>query len=178
MTHRSDYSLSRSPLGEDKRRKAATQYVPDPLASSRGTQDEDQGTSRIIVVAAVALITLILSACSGPSTEPGNAERGKALFNAPVQSSRGELEPCSACHAIVDGQKSRTGLGTNFHDIGARAGNTVKGQSAEQYLRTSIVDPDAYLAGNFQDGLMSREYGKLLTPQQIEDLVAYMLTLK
>lgn len=130
------------------------------------------------IAGALVLMGLLLAACGGPSTEPGNVERGKALFNAPVESPRGELEPCSACHAIVEGQKSRTGLGTNFHDIGARAGNTVKGQSAEQYLRTSIVDPDAYLAGNFQDGLMSRDYGKLLTPQQIEDLVAYMLTLK
>jgi cytochrome c len=130
------------------------------------------------IAGALVLMGLLLMACGGPSTEPGNPERGQALFNAPVESSRGEIQPCSACHAIVEGQKSRTGLGTNFHDLGARAGGMVQGQSAEQYLRTAIVDPDAYLAGNFQDGLMSREYGKFLTPQQIEDLVAYMLTLK
>lgn len=131
-----------------------------------------------MVAASVVLMGLLLPACSASSTEAGDAERGKALFNAPVQTDRGELQPCSACHAIVEGQKSRTGLGTNFFDLGARAGNMVQGQSAEQYLRTAIVDPDAHLAGNFQDGLMSREYGKLLTAQQIEDMVAYMLTLK
>lgn len=133
---------------------------------------------RAVAVAAFVLMGFALPACGSPSTEPGNPERGKALFNAPVQTDRGEIEPCSACHAIVAGQKSRTGLGTNFHDLGARAGGMVQGQSAEQYLRASIVDPDAFLAGNFQDGLMSREYGKLLTAQQIEDLIAYMLTLK
>jgi cytochrome c len=126
---------------------------------------------------AFVMMGMVLSACA-PSTEPGNADRGKALFSAPVESPRGEIQPCSACHAVVEGQKSRTGLGTNFHDLGARAGGMVPGQSAEQYLRTAIVDPDAYLAGNFQDGLMSRDYGKLLSPQQIEDLVAYMLTLQ
>lgn len=130
------------------------------------------------IAGALLSISLLLMACGGPSTEAGDAARGQALFNAPVDSPRGEIQPCSACHAVVEGQKSRTGLGTNFHDLGARAGNTVPGQSAEQYLRTAIIDPDAYLAGNFQDGLMSREYGKLLTAQQIEDLVAYMLTLK
>ena len=161
MTQPGDSCLSQSPPGEDKRRKCA-------MANA----------FRTIAITTFVWMGFMLSACAGESTQPGNAENGKALFNAPVQSSRGELEPCSACHAIVEGQKSRTGLGTNFNDIGARAGNTVKGQSAEQYLRTSIVDPDAYLAGNFQDGLMSREYGKLLTSQQIEDLIAYMLTLK
>jgi cytochrome c len=158
MLH-SDSFLSQSPPSGDKRRKGAKKNSLRFIASS-------------------ILIGLMLVACSGSSTEPGNAERGKTLFNAPVQTDRGAIEPCSACHAIVEGQKSRTGLGTNFHDMGARAGGMVKGQSAEQYLRTSIVDPDAFLAGNFQDGLMSREYSKLLTPQQIEDLVAYMLTLK
>lgn len=138
-----------------------------------------KGVSRCaFAVAFFVLMSLALPACSASSTETGNAERGKALFNAPVQTDRGEIQPCSACHAIVEGQKSRTGLGTNFFDLGKRAGNMVQGQSAEQYLRTSIVDPDAFLAGNFQDGLMSREYGKLLTSQQITDLVAYMLTLK
>ncbi len=114
------------------------------------------------IACAAVLMSLFLVACGGPSTEPGNAERGKALFDAPVESPRGELQPCSDCHAVVEGQKSRTGLGTNFHDLGARAGSMVQGQTAEQYLRTSIVDPDAYLAGNFQDGLMSRDYSKLL----------------
>lgn len=70
------------------------------------------------------------------------------------------------------------GIGTNLHDIGSRAGTMVPGQSAEDYLRTAIVDPDAFLAGGFQDGLMYREYEKVLTPQQINDLIAYMMTLK
>lgn len=69
-------------------------------------------------------------------------------------------------------------IGINLHDIGDRAGSVVPGQSAEEYLRISILDPDAYLAGNFQDGLMSREYPQALTEQQVSDLVAYMLTLK
>jgi len=54
----------------------------------------------------------------------------------------------------------------------------VDGQSAEEYLRTSITDPDAYLAGGYQEGIMYRQYEQALTEQQIDDLVAYMLTLK
>ncbi len=112
------------------------------------------------------------------TAQPGDAEHGKQLYNTTVKAERGELQPCSKCHPVGTGEKPATGIGMNLGDIGSRAGATVPNQSAKDYLRTSIVDPDAHLAGGFQDGLMSREYKKLLTPQQIEDLVAYMLTLK
>ena len=116
-------------------------------------------------------------ACS-EAAPSGDPERGKQIYNAPVKAERGELQPCSKCHPIGTGEKPAAGIGINLGDIGNRAGNIVNGQSAADYLFTSIVDTDAYLAGGFQDGLMSREYKRLLTPQQIEDLVAYMLTLK
>ena len=118
----------------------------------------------------------VLMACAD-AVPTGDSERGKLLYNTPIKAERGELAPCSKCHPVRAGENP-TGVGINLGDIGNRAGNTVKGQSAETYLRTSIVDTDAYLAGGFQDGLMSREYQKLLTPQQIEDLVVYMTTLK
>jgi hypothetical protein len=118
-----------------------------------------------------------LMACA-VGTQPGDPERGKQLYNAPVSAERGELQPCGACHPVVAGERPSTPIGINLSDMGGRAGNAVPGQSAEEYLRTSIVDPDAHLAGGFQDGLMSRDYSKLLTPQQIEDLVAYMGTLR
>ena len=127
----------------------------------------------------LGLVMMLLVACAAMSTpQSGDADRGRSLFNQPVQGDRGEVQACSRCHAIKDGEKSATNLGTNLHDIGTRAGKTVAGQSAEDYLRTSITDPDAYLAGNFQGGLMYRGYAKSLTSQQIDDLVAYMLTLK
>jgi cytochrome c553 len=120
---------------------------------------------------------MLLGACA-PAAAPGDAVRGRQLFEAPVASPRGEQPPCSRCHAVEKDKPAPSGLGTNFYDIGLRAANTVPSQSAEQYLRTGIVDPDAYLAGGFQDGLMYREYAKALTEQQIADLVAYMLTLR
>jgi cytochrome c len=54
----------------------------------------------------------------------------------------------------------------------------VPGQPAEEYLRTAITDPDAYISDGYQDGIMYRGYAQALTAQQINDLVAYMLTLK
>lgn len=126
----------------------------------------------------LAMSVLVATGCGAAPAEPGNAERGRELFAAPVASPRGDQQACVRCHALEPGERSATGLGTNFSAIGLRAGETVPGQTAEQYLRTSIIDPDAHLAGGFQDGLMYREYAKVLSEQQISDLVAYMLTLR
>lgn len=123
------------------------------------------------------VLALLLMGCAAEA-QPGDPERGKQLYNTPVNAERGELQPCSRCHPVGPGERPSTGIGMNLDDIGSRAGSAVPGQSAEDYLRTSIVDPDAHLAGGFQDGLMSRDYKTLLTAQQIEDLVAYMVALK
>lgn len=55
---------------------------------------------------------------------------------------------------------------------------TGKAKTAEEFLRESIVNPDAYIAEGFTRGVMYPNYGKQLTGQQIADLVAYLMTLK
>jgi hypothetical protein len=69
-------------------------------------------------------------------------------------------------------------VGPSMAGIANRAGSQVSGQSAEDYLRESIVDPDAFVVDGFAAGLMTSTYGSALSEQQIEDLVAYMMTLK
>jgi hypothetical protein len=116
----------------------------------------------------------LLAACAN---EKGDATRGKQVYDATLQGSRGEIEPCASCHPIVEGENAKI-MGNNLYDIGRRADKMVAGQGAEEYLRRSILDPDSFLAANFQEGIMPREYSKVLTNQQIEDLIAFMLTLK
>lgn len=45
------------------------------------------------------------------------------------------------------------------------------------YLHTSIVDPSAYLVPEFPDGLMPQVYKDVFTEDEINDLIAYLLTL-
>ena len=123
---------------------------------------------------AALVCAVLLAACGGPT--PGDPQAGKQLFNGEIALDDPAATPCSQCHSAEP--RGISALGTNLSNIGNRAATAVPGQTAEDYLRTSIVDPDAYLAGNFQDGLMYRRYGSALTPQQIDNLVAYMLTLK
>jgi cytochrome c len=68
-------------------------------------------------------------------------------------------------------------VGPSLGGIANVAGQMVSGQSAEEYLHESIVSPDAYVVEGFQSGIMPSNYGTQLSEQQINDLVAYLMTL-
>jgi cytochrome c len=121
------------------------------------------------------IMILLLAACSA-GRAAGDPARGKQLFDGTAAMAGDRAPACITCHAITPSPD--TGSGQSLANIGNRAGTAVPGQSAEEYLHTAIIAPDAFLSGNFQDGIMYRDYAQALTPQQINDLVAYMLTLK
>ena len=130
--------------------------------------------SRCGMVLAVVGMVLMLAACG--ASGGGDAANGQKLFTGAVPIAAGKLPACTTCHALApDGAAA---LGPNLSNIGNRAATTVPGETAEHYLRTSILDPNAYLTQGYQEGIMNSEYAKGLTDQQVSDLVAYMLTLK
>ena len=117
----------------------------------------------------------LLIGCGGATTG-GDAAQGQQLFGGKLVMARGDAAPCIGCHSVTPGEPPS--IGPNLSNVGNRAATTVAGQSAENYLRASIVEPDTYLAAGFQEGIHPRTYGRLLTNDQINDLVAYMLTLR
>ena len=50
--------------------------------------------------------------------------------------------------------------------------------SAEDYLRQSIVEPNAHITEGYTEGVMYQNFGEELTNSQINDLVAFLMTLK
>lgn len=123
-----------------------------------------------------ALLLLLLLAACAAADPPGDAARGARLFGGATPIAGGSAPDCISCHPIEPGQTSS--VGTNLSNIGLRAERAVAGQPAEQYLRTAILDPDAYLAGGFQEGIMYRQYRQALSPQDVSDLVAFLRTLR
>lgn len=104
---------------------------------------------------------------------------GQALF-------RSVQPACNACHSVAPGVNM---AGPTLAGIATRAAQTVadpgyKGgaRDAEGYIRESIVQPSAHLvpgamySANGQS-FMPTTYGSL-QPQQIDQLVAYLATLK
>jgi len=83
---------------------------------------------------------------------------------------------CNACHKLADA--GSVGLvGPALDGIGSRAANTVPGQSAEEYIRTSIVKPSAFITPNYQP-VMPGDYGQRMSEAEVDALVQYLLEQK
>jgi cytochrome c551/c552 len=102
----------------------------------------------------------------------GDAAAGEALFK---QSTIDSDPGCSTCHSL---QPDQVLVGPSLAGIANSAADFVPGESAEQYLRQSILDPNAYVVEGFPSGVMPQNFGDVLSSQQIDDLVAFLLTLK
>jgi mono/diheme cytochrome c family protein len=114
---------------------------------------------------------------AGPLQNTGDAEAGRALFTTmPTEALLAGAVACATCHNVDPG--SGTLVGPSLSGVATRAETRVQVLSAAQYLRTSILAPNSYVVEGFTPGTMTQTFGKALTPAQVEDLVAYLLTLK
>lgn len=104
---------------------------------------------------------------------PGDPVRGRHLFFSPTIGSNNALG-CIACHSI---ERDIVIVGPSMFGIARRADIAVPGLSGEQYLRQSIVDPDAFIVQGFNGGIMYDNYSNVLTETQIDDLVSFLMTL-
>ena len=92
---------------------------------------------------------------------------------------------CASCHT-VQGTAAAGVLGPPLDGIATSAGNRISGYSAEEYIRESIVEPDAYTAGtadglsqDYQEGLMAATMaGITLSDEDVDSLVEYLLSLR
>jgi cytochrome c2 len=116
-----------------------------------------------------------VDAAANPQTDTqtvaGDPVRGQELFTA--------FQPaanfaCATCH-LVDSEAQLIGPG--LLNVSARAETRVPGQSVEEYLRNSILHPSEFVVPNFPDMLMPQVYGTVFTEDQINDLIAYLMTL-
>jgi cytochrome c oxidase subunit II len=85
----------------------------------------------------------------------GSAQ-GKTLFT----------QQCGTCHALAD-------AGTTA-EVGPDLDKVLAGKNAD-FIRKSIVDPNAEIAPGFQPNVMPGNFGELLSQQQLDSLVEYLL---
>ena len=130
--------------------------------------------SRFLVCALVAAIVLV--GCGNPAlvdpSEIGDIQRGEDIFV-----TGGEIlgNPCIRCHAL-EGGTDIDQWGPAMVGISTRAADRVSGLSAVEYLRESILDPSAYVVEGYDDNKMDKFYELLFTDEEIDALVAFMLT--
>jgi nitric oxide reductase subunit C len=111
----------------------------------------------------------------------GDAGRGAKLY---------ATLPCASCHDISHpwpGGAVCPNLGniaTEAARIVRRADYRGRARDAAGYIRESIVDPNAYIVPGPSyrqaDGqsVMPKDFRQSLTPAQLDDLVAFLLTLR
>ena len=97
------------------------------------------------------------TATTEPSAPAGDPAAGKEIF-----ASAG----CGTCHTLQD-------AGTNG-TVGPKLDEVLKGKDAD-FIRESIVNPEAEIADGFQPGIMPQTYGDQLDDKQLSDLVAYLV---
>ena len=105
---------------------------------------------------------------------------GQALF-------RTTPPGCFACHSISAGVNlagpSLAGIGTRAAARVDSASYTGQANDAAGYIRESITNPHAYIVPGqiYSSGgrsFMPDNYNTTLTPEQIDQLVAYLVTLR
>jgi mono/diheme cytochrome c family protein len=123
----------------------------------------------VLCLAAAALMVLV-SACSGlvpPATPTRSVQevRGQQVFEA----------YCARCHGTVG---ETVVVGPSLAGIVTRGGQRMQDMDAETYIRSSILDPSAYTVEGFPDGAMPGDLKDELSEEDLEAVIAYLMTLK
>ncbi|MCS6840611.1 MAG: c-type cytochrome [Roseiflexus sp.] len=116
-------------------------------------------------------------AASPVAQQAGDPQRGAALFAGDIKIDG--FVACRSCHAVDPAASD--GLGPNLAGIALRAGSRIPGVAADAYIRRSIQVHDDFVVPGFEAGLaravVGRDFGEILSDQDIADLTAYLLTL-
>ena len=99
------------------------------------------------------------------------ADAGRSLY---MEGTLGTNTGCRICHSLEPGVVL---VGPSFDGIATRAESRIPDMSAEDYIRQSILDPDAYVVEGFPAGQMLQIFDELLSSEDIDNLVAFLLTL-
>lgn len=127
------------------------------------------------------LFANLLMACGENQTDSQASSQtlvktGEALFQQTQLKHRSTTEQalgCIVCHRL-DGEAS---VAPSLVGVGTRAKVMIEGKAASDYLRESIVNPDAHIVSGYEPSIMPNNYAQVLSDDDINALIAYLLTL-
>jgi len=124
----------------------------------------------------LVLLSLILAACNAdePSSigydaipAQGDPENGAILY---TQATNG-TPACNACH--IEDATAAPYITDGYAELAA---SRVAEEDAREYTFWAITEPQRHIVEGYGNA-MYNQYDENLTPQQIADLIAYMLSL-
>ncbi len=119
------------------------------------------------------------------SGEPGLADRvaaadaanGQVIFNTSHNTATGSWM-CAQCHSVT--KDDARIIGPGLWNVSTRSQTYGLNETPEEYIHNSIVAPSAFLAPGdppYPDNLMPHDFLDVLGEKQIDDLIAYLMTL-
>jgi mono/diheme cytochrome c family protein len=79
---------------------------------------------------------------------------------------------CGACHTL-QAAGSAGKVGPDLDQLPAEAQRA--GRPLEDFIRESIVDPEAYIEKGYPKNVMPKTFGSALSKQQLDALVQYLV---
>lgn len=109
---------------------------------------------------------------AGDMEVDGDAANGEELFTT-LYTEVGFA--CATCHHVDSEDRL---IGPGLLNIKIHGAGHVEGLTLVEYLHQSIVEPNAYIVPDYPENLMPQTYSELFTEDQINDIIAYLLTLE
>jgi cytochrome c oxidase subunit 2 len=100
---------------------------------------------------------------TGPTGAQGGAGNGKAIFT---------KFGCTSCHTLTAAGSTGT-IGPDLDKLPAEAQKA--GQALQDFIHTSIVDPNAYIEPGFPKGVMPPNFGQQISKSDLDTLVQYLI---
>jgi mono/diheme cytochrome c family protein len=127
----------------------------------------------LLLLFGLLFISGVFAACGGQDSDNGAEE---AVIDDPVATEGQTVfkQNCASCHAVTG---ETIIVGPSLAGIASRAPGRVEGQSAADYLQLSILRPGDYVVEGFSE-LMPTNFGTTLSGEQLDALLAYLMTLE
>jgi mono/diheme cytochrome c family protein len=110
---------------------------------------------------------------------------GEAVEEEPAAATEGPRDPetlftvmgCAGCHNLQEAQtaNNRGPIGPHLGNLEETALQRVAGMSAEEYVHESIVAPNAFVVQGYPSGIMPQDYGRRMSEEEIQAMVAWLL---
>jgi len=113
---------------------------------------------------------MFLAGCSGSAA----GKTPPTLTPHELQGQRTFQTICSNCHSTIPDSII---VGPSLAGVAERAASRVPGMDARTYILTSILKPREYIVEGFPDNLMPTNLGEILSPEEIDAVIAYLFTL-
>ena len=132
-------------------------------------------TLRILIAIAIVALTFGCGGGGGDAADAGpDIERGEALYNRATLGAK-SAEGCVSCHNY-DESEGEADKAPYTKGTATRAATRIAGMSAEEYLRESLANPDAYIVEGYLAGDMYAGWTEDLSQKDFDDIIAYLLT--